>query len=199
MGVGALEHGAAPRRAVFLDRDGVLNRAAVRGGKPYPPQRIEELEVLPRVPEALGALRAAGYLLIVVTNQPDVARGTQQRSVVEAMNRSLQAQLPLDDVRVCYHDAEDGCECRKPRPGLLQQAARCWGIDLSSSYMVGDRWKDVECGRRAGCRTVFLDHGYAEPRPPLPDCTVHSLYEAAEWILGPDSSIEGGRVREADR
>lgn len=173
------------RKAVFLDRDGVLNRALVRNGKPYPPATLAELEILPETSSALEALKAAGLLLIGVTNQPDVARGTQRRETVEAINAELMAVLPLDEILVCYHDDRDGCTCRKPLPGLLVDAAARRAIDLSSSFMIGDRWKDVETGHRAGCATVLIGHGYAEIgrgcRPP--DHTVHSLSEAAAWVL----------------
>jgi D-glycero-D-manno-heptose 1,7-bisphosphate phosphatase len=175
-------------RAVFLDRDGVINRAVVRDGKPYPPSRLEDLEVLPGVPGALAALRGAGYLLLVVTNQPDVARGAQPREVVDAMHRDLLQRLPLDEVLCCFHDDADACACRKPRPGLLLQAARDRGIDLAASYMVGDRWRDTEAGQAAGCRTLFIDHGYQERRPDRFDARVASLAEAAAWILA------GGRT-----
>lgn len=172
-----------PRRAVFLDRDGVINRAVVRDGKPYPPRSVEELEVLPGVAEALERLQTAGFLLIGVTNQPDVVRGTQRREVVEAINDHLLATLPLAQMFVCY---EDGTTCprRKPNPGMLLEAAGQFTIDLAASFMVGDRWSDVEAGRRAGCRTVFLDYSYAERRPDPPaDWTASSLPEAATWIL----------------
>ncbi len=184
MGVGQIATVQSTRRAVFLDRDGVLNRALVRAGKPYPPRGLGELEILPGVPEALARLREVGYLLIVVTNQPDVARGTQRREAVEEINCTLAARLPLDDIRVCYHDERDGCTCRKPCPGLLLQAADQWPIDLAASYMVGDRWKDIEAGRRAGCRTVLIDYQYAEPMPQAPDHVATSLSAAADWILG---------------
>jgi D-glycero-D-manno-heptose 1,7-bisphosphate phosphatase len=174
---------SAARRAVFLDRDGVLNRVVVRAGKPFPPGGLEELEVLPGVGEALRRLGAAGFVLIGVTNQPDVARGTQRREVVEAINARLLETLPLADLRVCYEDG-DACPRRKPNPGMLLEAAEAFGIDLAGSFMVGDRWSDVEAGRRAGCRTVFLDGGYAERRPnPPADFTTHSLASAADWIL----------------
>src|SRR2546429_2967557 len=113
----------ASRQAVFLDRDGVLNQAMVRGGKPYPPASLTELQILPGTSDALYALQAAGFLLIGVTNQPDVARGSQRREVVEAINAVLRATLPLAEILVCYHDGRDGCSCRKPQPGLLLQAA----------------------------------------------------------------------------
>ena len=173
-----------PRRAVFLDRDGVLNRAVVRDGKPYPPATLAELTILPGVPEALGRLKAAGFVLLVVTNQPDVARGTQRRDIVETMHARLLEQLPLDEIFTCYEDGND-CWARKPNPGLLLEAAAKHGVALSGSFMVGDRWRDVEAGRRAGCRTVFLDYSYREKRPDYPpDLTTHSLPAGVTWILG---------------
>lgn len=171
------------RRAVFLDRDGVINRAIVRDGKPYPPASAHELEILPGVAEALDRLKKAGFLLIVVTNQPDVARGTQSRAGVEAIHARLAATLPIDDFRTCYHDDADACACRKPNPGLIFESASDHGVDLDQSVMVGDRWRDVEAGERAGCATVFLDGGYAERKPQKPDAVFASLAEAAEWIL----------------
>src|SRR6266849_691575 len=169
--------------AVFLDRDGVLNRALVYEGKPFPPRTLAQLEILPGVSEACAELRRAGFRLIAVTNQPDLSRGTQTREAVDAINLAVQRELELDDVRVCPHDEADRCGCRKPAPGLLVEAARDWGIDLGTSVMVGDRWRDVESGRRAGCKTVFIDHGYSERRPDSPDLTVASLQDAVSWIL----------------
>jgi D-glycero-D-manno-heptose 1,7-bisphosphate phosphatase len=170
-------------QAVFLDRDGVLNRAVVRGGKPYPPSTLDELEILPGVADACAALRAAGLRLVVVTNQPDISRGTQSSEAVDALNLEVRRRLQLDDIRVCPHDDNDGCDCRKPAPGLLLAAASDWNIALAASVMVGDRWRDIESGRRAGCKTVFIDHGYCERRPDAPDLTVASLPDAVPWIL----------------
>jgi len=176
-------------KAVFLDRDGVLNEAVIRDGKPYAPAALAELQLVPHAAEALARLKGAGYLLIVVTNQPDVARGTQTMATVEALNRELSSRLPLDEVRVCPHDDADRCQCRKPAPGLLLDAAHDWGIELERSVMVGDRWRDVEAGRRAGCATVFVDSGYSERSPEAPDLTVGTLGEAVPWIL--ERSAEG--------
>ncbi len=182
MGVRALSPDGRP--AVFLDRDGVLNRAIVRDGRPHSPATLDELVVPDGVPEALARLRDAGLLLIGATNQPEVARGRQRREVVEAMHAALLARLPLDAILVCYHDDADGCDCRKPRPGLLLEAAERYRINLLESVMVGDRWKDVEAGRRAGCATVLLGDGWGEPAyGSLPDYTAASIAEAAEWIL----------------
>jgi D-glycero-D-manno-heptose 1,7-bisphosphate phosphatase len=171
------------RRAVFLDRDGVINRALVRNDRPYPPGTLDELEVLPGVRDALGRLRAASFRLVVVTNQPDVARGAQGREVIDAMHARLAEELPIDEFRVCEHDDADNCACRKPKPGMLEDAARDAGVTLSASFMVGDRWRDVEAGRRAGCQTIFIDRAYAERRPDRPDVIVRSLPEAVDWIL----------------
>lgn len=170
-------------RAVFLDRDGVINRAVVRNGKPYPPASAGELEWLPGVAEALAALRDAGFARIVVTNQPDVARGVQTLAAIEAMHARVVAELPVDEVRVCPHDDGDRCECRKPKPGLIFEAARARGLDLGHSYLVGDRWRDVEAGCRAGCTTVLVDYGYDEAIPREPAVRVASLRDAVAWIL----------------
>lgn len=163
------------RPAVFLDRDGVLNVALVRDGRPFAPPSVEEMRIIPGVPEACAALKQAGYLLICVTNQPDIARGVTTRETVEGINARLQAALPLDEIAMCLHDDADDCACRKPKPGLLLDAARRWSIDLARSFMVGDRWRDVEAGQAAGCRTVFIDHGYDEPKPDKPDMVAPSL------------------------
>ena len=170
-------------RAVFLDRDGVLNAAILRHGKPYPPATLAEVRILDDVPDALRLLKAAGLRLGVVSNQPDVARGTQSRQVVEAINAWLSAQLPLDRFDVCYHDEQDACECRKPKPGLILRSAKALGVDAAASFVIGDRWRDIEAGRAAGCRNVWIDRGYVEKQPSGHDYRAISLIEAAEWII----------------
>jgi D-glycero-D-manno-heptose 1,7-bisphosphate phosphatase len=180
--------GQMTRSAVFLDRDGVINRAFIRDGTPYPPASLRDLEILPHVPEALSALRAQGYSLVVVTNQPDVARGTASRELVDSIHERLQGELGLDAIFTCFHDDADECDCRKPKPGLLFRAANDLGIDLKSSFMVGDRWRDVEAGRRAGCRTLFVDCGYRESLSQSSDFRVGSLLEASGIILAESDS-----------
>jgi D-glycero-D-manno-heptose 1,7-bisphosphate phosphatase len=183
--------GGQIKRAVFVDRDGVLNRAVVRDGRPYPPSTLPELEILPGVIQAVNQLHNAGFLVIGATNQPDVARGTQRREVVEAMNAQLLAQMPITEILVCFEDGDD-CPRRKPNPGMLLEAAEAHGLDLSASYMIGDRWRDVEAGRRAGCRTVFIDLGYAERRPDPPaDHTARDLLAATVWILSRETVSRG--------
>ncbi|ESS71611.1 D,D-heptose 1,7-bisphosphate phosphatase [Methyloglobulus morosus KoM1] len=176
-------------RAIFLDRDGVLNRALVREGKPYPPRDLAEIEILPKVPEALLALKEAGFILITVSNQPDVARGTLRRDTVDSINAYLGERMAMDRFIMCYHDSSDECPCRKPKPGMLLEGALEFNIDLSRSYMIGDRWRDVEAGKNAGCKTVFIDYGYDERQPESCDFVTRSLFEAAQIIL----STEKGR------
>ena len=186
MGIGAVMPGSpgVRREAVFLDRDGVLNEPVVRNGKPFPPAGLGELKIYPEAAGALARLKHAGYLLIVVTNQPDVARGRTERRVVETIDTAIGAELPIDDFLVCWHDDADACACRKPKPGLLLEAAGRYGIDLSRSFLIGDRWRDIDAGAAAGCRTVLIDRKYRERQPDHPpDFRADSLTEAAEWIL----------------
>ncbi len=171
------------KRAVFLDRDGVLTRSLTRDGRPYAPRSIGEFELLPGTAEALTALKAAGFLRIVVTNQPDVAAGTLDMAVLEEMHHRLRVWLPLDAIKVCCHQDRDNCLCRKPKPGMLHEAAREFCVDLPQSFMVGDRWRDVSAGKAAGCRTIFIDCGYQEDLRDPPDYTVKSLAEASQIIV----------------
>lgn len=170
------------RAAVFLDRDGVINRPMLIKGRPHPPATLTALEILPGVSPALKLLKSRGYWLIVVTNQPDVARGSGCRATIDRMHEMLGQSLPLDAILACFHDDADGCECRKPRPGLLLRAALDLELDLARSFMVGDRWRDIEAGRRAGCGTFFVDRGYDEAAPSAFDHRVGSLPEAAGII-----------------
>lgn len=174
------------RRAIFLDRDGVINRAIIREGKPYPPSSLEEFEILPGVDEACTRIKKAGYLLIVATNQPDVGRGTLPKDLVEEMHSSLLKQLPIDKVEVCYHPGrgKSNCHCRKPLPGMLVKAAVELGIDLKRSWMIGDRGTDIECGYSAGCTTILIGDGYNEAFKIKPNFRVRNLVEAVTIILG---------------
>ena len=172
------------RAAVFLDRDGVINRAVVRDGKPFPPSGVDDFELLPAVASSLAALKAHGFALYVITNQPDVSRGTQTREAIENIHQTLLSSLPIDDIFVCYHDDNDRCACRKPLPGLLLEARSKHNIDLARSFVVGDRWRDIDAGHNAGCKTVLIDYGYRERAPARPpEAIVRSLREAADWII----------------
>ena len=171
-------------RAVFLDRDGVINEPVIRNGKPYPPASIDQLRLTANAAESLRQLKEHGFLLIVVTNQPDVRRGVTKKQTVEQIHAALTAQLPIDDFFVCFHDDEDGCQCRKPSPGLLCEAGKKHNINVEGSFLIGDRWRDIEAGVAAGCRTVLIDYGYEEQKSKHPPhAVVFSLAEAVNWIL----------------
>ena len=154
--------------------------ALVLAGRPHPPASLTDMKIIEGVPQALQMLHDAGFILIVVTNQPDVARGAQTRSAVDEMHADLLRRFPLDAIRVCFHDNTDNCLCRKPLPGLLLEHSG--EVDFSQSFMVGDRWRDIEAGKAAGCRTIFIDYNYLEKQPTSFDFKTDSLTHAAEWI-----------------
>lgn len=170
------------RKAVFLDRDGVINKTIFRNGKHRAPDSPETFEFLPGVEEAARLLREAGFVLVVVTNQPDVVRGWQTRENVDTMNRMVAQALKTELVQVCFHDEPDDCDCRKPKPGMLLEAAEKLKIDLKASFMVGDRGIDVAAGHAAGCRSILVGTGCGDPKQG-PDHEATSLLEAARWIL----------------
>ena len=171
------------RSAVFLDRDGVLNEAIVRNGKPCPPRDLSELIITHGAAAALEALKHEGFLLVVVTNQPDVARGTISRTEIDKINMRLSTSLPLDAIEVCEHDDAAQCDCRKPKPGMILRAREKFCLKLADSFMVGDRWRDIEAGRRAGCRSVLIGDGYGEAFLYQPTVKLESLPVAASWII----------------
>ncbi len=170
---------------MFLDRDGTLNVPVVRDGQPYPPATLAEFQLYPDVPAACRSLHAAGYVLVVVTNQPDVGRGTQSAAVVKAMHARLQQLVPeIGRIEACYDPGRgQPSRRRKPEPGMILDAAQALGLDLARSWMVGDRWRDIDCGKRAGLRTVFIDLGHAESLREPPDFIVKNITGAAAVIL----------------
>jgi D-glycero-D-manno-heptose 1,7-bisphosphate phosphatase len=177
------------KRAVFLDRDGVINQPIIRSGKPYPPLDVRDFELLPGVTEACRHLKEARFYLIVVSNQPDVGRGIVAREKIEAIHERMCAALPIDRVEVCY-DGEDTSEFRKPNPGMLLRAAAALDVDLRASFMVGDRWRDVDCGHAAGCCTIFIDHGYSEHLRKVPHFRAQDLVGAAQIIVDVAASAQ---------
>jgi len=173
----------ALRPAVFLDRDGVINRTFTRDGVSVPPPTVEEFAFLPGVVEACQRLHSAGFPLVVVTNQPDVARGMTTRERVEELHAIVRQNLPILDVMVCCHDNADNCDCRKPKPGMLLQSAQRWNLDLARSFMVGDRHSDVLAGQAAGCRTILVVTPFSKADRCQPDHCAADLAAAVEWIL----------------
>ncbi len=189
------DRGAGGFPAVFLDRDGVLNEVEVRDGVPHPPASLADMRLLAGVDLACRRLSDLGFKLVVVTNQPDVARGSRTLAEVEQMNDYLRGLLPLDDVVVCPHDDKDDCPCRKPLPGMLLDAARRLSLDLSRSFCVGDRWRDVEAGQRAGVRqSIFIDRNYGERKPSGNHVAVADLTEAVSHIESQGSTPPGSRI-----
>lgn len=172
------------KRAAFLDRDGVVNSSSIVEGVPRPPRTPDEVLILPGVKEALILLQNNHFVPVVVTNQPDVARGSITISAVEAVNKKIQQITSIRHFFVCFHDDSDHCECRKPKPGLINEAAEVLGIDLSRSFLVGDRWKDVAAGINAGVECFFIDYSYSERAPDQPFTVVTSLLEAVQIVIG---------------
>ena len=178
MGVGS----KIKRKAIFLDRDGVLNKAIVRNRKPYPPSTIDELEILEGVYEGIELLKDSGYKLIVITNQPDVARGLTTIEKVNEINNSIIQLLNVDEIICCFHDDSENCECRKPKPGMILEAVKKWDIDLSVSYLIGDRWRDIQTAKNIGLSSILIKYDYDEKKINA-NFECNNLKEAANFIL----------------
>ena len=170
------------KKAVFLDRDGVINKAFVKKGLPTSPNSLDELEILPGVKESITRLKKLNFICLVVTNQPDVPRGKISKSNVIKMNNFLKKEIEFDDIFVCYHDDKDNCNCRKPKPGLLLQASKKWNVDFKKSFMIGDRWREIDAGKNLGCKTIFLDYNYKDIKPKNHDFVTDTLLNATYII-----------------
>jgi D-glycero-D-manno-heptose 1,7-bisphosphate phosphatase len=155
MGIGKMMH-----RAVFLDRDGVINKVILRDGKPYSPRKIDEFVINDGIKEVVQHLKEKGFKVFIISNQPDLARGEITQDVLDTMTQKVRSVIPIDDVYICPHDDYHKCSCRKPKPGMLIEAAKVWNIDLVTSFLIGDTWKDMEAGKSAGCKTILLDAPY---------------------------------------
>ena len=172
------------KKAVFLDRDGVINKSILIDGVPTPPKNVFEVEILEGVIQAINLLESYKFVPIVITNQPDVARGTFSQVQVEEINTYIGFKTNLKYFYTCFHDDSDNCECRKPKPGLIHIAASELEIDIPSSFLVGDRWRDIAAAQAAGCDAFFIDHSYQEASPELPFKRVESLLQAVHTIIG---------------
>ena len=170
------------KKSVFLDRDGVINKVYIKDGLPRSPNSSNELKILPGVRESIIKLKKLNFICLMVTNQPNVSRKKIDKNNVIQMNNFLKNEIALDDIFVCYHDDSDNCNCRKPKPGLLLQAGKKWDVDFKKSFMIGDRWKDIQAGEKVGCKTIFLDYKYNEKKPKKPDFVSDSLLNAAHII-----------------
>jgi D-glycero-D-manno-heptose 1,7-bisphosphate phosphatase len=170
------------RRAVFLDRDGVINSVIFRDGKPASPRLLSEFHFERGIERPLQRLKIAGLRLFVITNQPDIARGLMDSQVLDCMNQVLMDRLSVEAIEVCPHDDRDDCRCRKPKPGMLLTIANRAGIDLAESFVVGDSWRDVQAARAAGCAGIILERSYNCDDDA--DYRVVTLSDAAQLILG---------------
>lgn len=171
-------------KAFFLDRDGVINKPIVIDRKPFSPHSLEQLHILPKVQNAIKLLKNNNFYVIGITNQPDVKRGTVRKKFVDQINDFLKNELELDAIYTCFHDDDDNCICRKPKPGLILSAASKFSIDLEKSFFVGDRKKDIDAGLSANCKTIFIDYNYNEEKPLNADYYCRSLYDAVKLIIG---------------
>ena len=170
------------KRAVFLDRDGVINKAIIKDGKPLSPNSLNELEILPGVRQSITKLKKLNFVCLVATNQPNVSRKIVDKNSVIQINNFLKNEIAFDDIFVCYHDDKDNCDCRKPKPGLLLEAGKKWNVDFRKSFMIGDRWRDIEAGESLGCKTIFLDYKYSETKPIKPSFVSNTLLNAVHII-----------------
>ena len=170
------------RIAVFLDRDGTLNKAYIEKGLPISPSTFDKLKLLPGVKRSIGKLKKLNFLCILITNQPNVSRGKIKKEIVKKMNNFIKKEIKLDDIFVCYHDDKHNCSCRKPKAGLIIKASKKWGIDAKKSYMIGDRWKDIYAGKKVGCKTIFINNNYKNDKRVKADLSFNSLSKAVNKI-----------------
>lgn len=179
------------KKALFIDRDGVINKSIIRNGKPYAPINFLEFEMLDGVEEAFYLLKKSEYMSIIVTNQPDIASGKQTLLSLNKLHNYLQEKYSIDLIRVCPHKEEDGCDCRKPKPGMIISASKKLNININFSYMIGDRWTDILCGQRAGCKENFyIDNNYSEKKPDKPFTHVPSLLHCVRKILAINDDVD---------
>jgi len=169
-------------KAIFLDRDGVLNKAPIINGIPQSPKEIDDVKIISKTYSALKKLKLMGFCLVIITNQPDFRRGTTSKTKLQTLNNHIGKLTKIQNIYTCFHDDLDNCLCRKPKPGLILMAANDLNIKLSESYLIGDRWKDIEAAQNAGVQGFFIDYKYKERQPELPYIAVDSLYHAATYI-----------------
>lgn len=170
------------KKAIFLDRDGILNKVIIRRGKPSSPWNLKDFKLLSHIEKYLKTLNEIGFLNIVFTNQPDVKRGYLKIEDLEKMHQIIAEKLPIDEITFCPHDDKDNCSCRKPKPGLIFEAAKKWSIDLKNSFVIGDNWKDVVAGKNAGCKTILIKRSYNKNLKDSYDFEAKNLKDAVKII-----------------
>ena len=175
-------------KAIFIDRDGVINHLVSRDGGMYSPRLVTDFQIFPSVPDAIKQIREAGYLVVVVTNQPDISRGLLKPNVLDEMHQLLRAVCQVDAIYVCPHDNSDNCLCRKPLPGMLLQATTDLSIDLNNSWMIGDRATDMQAGNAVGLSNIFIASGQEQRSELIPEKGIVASFitflEAIQFISG---------------
>ena len=171
-------------KAIFLDRDGVINKSIIANGKPYAPLLFEDFVFYEDTKKAIVVIQSLDYKTIIVTNQPEINKGNLNHEELKRMNDRIYNELKIDDIFVCEHTSEEDCDCRKPKPGMILNASKKHNIDLSQSFLIGDRYKDIESAHAAGCNSIFIDRKYSEKFPNKQIKSVSSFYEAAIFIKG---------------
>jgi len=173
-------------KAVFLDRDGVINKPIIIDGKSYAPRLLKDFKIFPKVKSDVKKLKDKGFKVLVITNQPDIGNKLLKKSTLKEMHSILKAKVPLDKIYFCPHTRNDRCKCRKPKPGMIIKASNELKIDLKESYVVGDRKIDIDAGIKAGCKTIFVNNNYYEKKPTKQKKNVKSLHDAVKYILKKD-------------
>tara|TARA_B100000530_G_C15725700_1_gene395741 strand:- start:72 stop:614 length:543 start_codon:yes stop_codon:yes gene_type:complete len=172
------------KKAIFLDRDGVLVIPIFKNGRSYAPLELNDFKVFPDAKESIKKLKMLGFKIIVITNQPDIHDNILTKEIVDEMNLILKKKVDYDDIEVCY-DKIASSPRRKPNPGMIYDSAQKWNINIKESYLIGDRFSDIEAGIKAGCKgNIFIDYNYtSETSPTKQDYSCSTLSEAANWIF----------------
>ena len=170
-------------KAVFLDRDGVINKTIIIDGKSYAPRLLKDFKIFPKVKSDVKKLKNNGFKVFVITNQPDIGNKLLKKKTLNEMHSLLKTKVSIDKIYYCPHTRSDRCKCRKPKPGMIIKASNESNIYLKESYMVGDRKIDIDAGLKAGCKTIFVNNNYYEKKPTKQEKTVKSLHAAVRYIL----------------
>ncbi len=170
-------------KAVFLDRDGVINKPIIIDGKCYAPRLLKDFKIFPKVKSDIKKLKNRGFKVFVITNQPDIGNKLLKKKTLNEMHSLLKTKVPIDKIYFCPHTKNDRCKCRKPKPGMIIKASNNLKIRLKESYVIGDRKTDIDAGLKAGCKTIFVNNNYYEKRPTKQEKTVKSLHAAVKYIL----------------
>tara|TARA_Y100000996_G_C22342075_1_gene569100 strand:+ start:206 stop:739 length:534 start_codon:yes stop_codon:yes gene_type:complete len=162
-------------KAFFFDRDGILNKVILKKNKPYSPRYPKQVVKNYEILKLIKLLKKKKFKKIIITNQPDIKTGKLTKHSLRTINNDIKLFFSIDDIFVCTHNKFDKCHCRKPKIGMIKLAEKKWNLDLKKSYLIGDRWKDIDAGNKAGCKTIYIDYNYDEKKPKKPIYSFKSL------------------------